>query len=316
MLSRASVHQGAIDVAVLPEGAPDYGRVVQRTLGDGQTARDATLPSTAGGPFEQPNPCRTVVFGVFSAQRLTGGACALESPGGTVLIALQPDELSRPEETEQLLLAIKSYYAGRSELMLQALLEPHEREHARALGSTGFTYLARLQYLQRDCALPPPPCRASTELEWVSFSTEHRPLFLAALERSYEETLDCPKLRGLRSTESILRGHEASGPHDGHMWWVARHGEEPVGIILLTYVPHRNAIEIVYVGVSLGWRGAGNADALMRRAVDVGSARRAQHLTLAVDSGNVPARRLYARWGFTPFAARDAWIATSCPQSS
>jgi hypothetical protein len=51
----------------------------------------------------------------------------------------------------------------------------------------------------------------------------------------------------------------------------------------------------------------------MRRAVDAAGRVGARSLALAVDQRNTPARKLYARWGFIEFAARDAWIVTSPP---
>ncbi len=65
------------------------------------------------------------------------------------------------------------------------------------------------------------------------------------------------------------------------------------------------------MGVAQVARGTGVADAVMQRAVEAAGRVGANSLALAVDQRNTPARKLYGRWGFIEFAARDAWIITS-----
>jgi ribosomal protein S18 acetylase RimI-like enzyme len=50
-------------------------------------------------------------------------------------------------------------------------------------------------------------------------------------------------------------------------------------------------------------------DRLLAEAVACCRRRGCPLLTLAVDSSNAPARRLYARWGFVETERRLAWIA-------
>jgi GNAT superfamily N-acetyltransferase len=127
------------------------------------------------------------------------------------------------------------------------------------------------------------------------------------------ESLDCPELTGLRPIAEVLAGHRATGLFDSSLWWVARRGEEPVGVMLLNRIPDVEALEVVYMGVAQAARGTGVADGLLDQAVAAAKQAGASTLALAVDQRNTPARRLYTRWGFTETGARDAWIATSVP---
>jgi ribosomal protein S18 acetylase RimI-like enzyme len=130
------------------------------------------------------------------------------------------------------------------------------------------------------------------------------------LERSYAQSLDCPELTGVRTTSDVLAGHRATGEFDPGLWSVAMRGEEPVGILLLAPIPNASIAELVYCGVAQPARRKGVAHALLLRALTLTRSVSATSLTLAVDHRNVPARRLYDRWQFVPFAARAAWIAT------
>jgi ribosomal protein S18 acetylase RimI-like enzyme len=49
---------------------------------------------------------------------------------------------------------------------------------------------------------------------------------------------------------------------------------------------------------------------LLRRVLDIAQAVSAKYLTLAVDERNIPALRLYRRWGFEPGLISAAFLAT------
>ena len=47
---------------------------------------------------------------------------------------------------------------------------------------------------------------------------------MAALERSYVDTLDCPELCGLREKRDVLDSHRSTGKFDPNLWWLVRLG--------------------------------------------------------------------------------------------
>jgi ribosomal protein S18 acetylase RimI-like enzyme len=190
------------------------------------------------------------------------------------------------------------------------LIPVGDSSHCSIVSECGFSHLSRLVYLRRLNQAPLPASYKSPEISWLQFAPDKLGLFCDALERTYQESHDCPELTGLRSTKDVLASHQATGEHLPSLWWVACTESGPVGIMLLGRLPLENLLEVVYTGVAQAYRGQGIGDALLERAVGAAEALGAKGLTLAVDERNTPARRLYDRWGFVETVRRDAWIAT------
>lgn len=133
---------------------------------------------------------------------------------------------------------------------------------------------------------------------------------IKALDGSYEDTLDCPELCGLRSVEQILESHRATGVFDPSSWWVVFKDNQPSGCCLLTHCPASDAVELVYIGLSKRVRGLGlgkrvlaHALRTMRQTVSV------RELTCAVDRRNKPAQSMYSALGMRVFDARVGFVA-------
>lgn len=255
----------------------------------------------------------SLLIGVFRGRQMVSACLALESPGQAALVFLPTFARHRDAEEAEVegVRAAVSAAGERNLRILQALLPSEASGTARALSRAGFQFLTRLVYLERPLSRPAATVTPSMPLRWVQYAPEHDDLFLAALEASYAQTLDCAKLVGLRSTREVLAGHRATGEHDPSLWWVALGADSaPVGVLLLTRLPGRGALEVVYLGVAQPCRGQGIGDALVGCALRCGRACSASAVALAVDEANTPARRLYERWGFTRVGVRDAWITT------
>ena len=85
-------------------------------------------------------------------------------------------------------------------------------------------------------------------------------------------------------------------------------GIEPVGCLLLADIPLRRALEVAYLGLTPRGRGRGIGRALMQRTLAIGSRRAFDVMSLAVDGENVPAVKLYKRFGYSQVAQRVAFI--------
>jgi hypothetical protein len=131
-------------------------------------------------------------------------------------------------------------------------------------------------------------------------------LFAQTIFRTYQQSLDCPSLNGLRDMEDVLAGHKSSGEFDPRLWGLLCEGDEPRGVLLLARMQPAEALELVYLGLTPDARGRGIGDLLMGQAMSVASAERAGRLSLAVDSGNTPALKLYYRHGLQRVGAKDA----------
>lgn len=134
------------------------------------------------------------------------------------------------------------------------------------------------------------------------------PALLRALERSYEQTLDCPELCGLRDTPDVLESHRLSGVFDPTLWFLAFQAEQPVGCALYAPVRGSRAIELVYLGVAPEVRGRGLASHLLWLGMDAARRRSCNEITCAVDGRNLPALRLYGSAGMSEVGRRVALV--------
>ena len=118
-----------------------------------------------------------------------------------------------------------------------------------------------------------------------------------ALELSYEETLDCPELAGLRALSDIVASHRAVGDYDPRLWWLVEREARTEGCALLNRCPEQRCVELVYIGLSRALRGMSLGSRLMESLINA-CAPLERELRCAVDSRNAPARAMYDRLGF------------------
>ncbi|MCC6322279.1 MAG: GNAT family N-acetyltransferase [Phycisphaerales bacterium] len=255
-----------------------------------------------------------MVVAALERERLVTAALAIESPGRTALVYTPPGTESsrRPQVLTEVLGHLARVAAAARVNLLQALLGTDDNGRAEAHAAAGYLYLAELIYLERSTAVPDGPQRMAASdapLKLVTYTPRRRRLFCEALAATYEQSLDCPKLNGLRSLDDVLEGHMATGLFEPAGWTVAMWGNEPGGVMLTALLPSRTAVEVVYMGVAPRARGQGVGNVLMATALGYARSVAAPTLSLAVDSTNAPARRLYARWNLHETTRRRAWIA-------
>lgn len=194
----------------------------------------------------------------------------------------------------------------------QALPEPRDGWAIDALRDAGFIHVGDLSYMRRVG----PAIVETQPVVWPAgvrvvrsdeVAGDADAVMVAALDRSYVDTLDCPELCGLRETGDILLSHRATGRWDPALWWVVYLDGSPEGCLLLNRAADRAGAELVYLGLSPALRGQG----LGARLLTYGLARLGRaggEVNCAVDERNEPAIRLYRRMGFAPFARRVALV--------
>jgi ribosomal protein S18 acetylase RimI-like enzyme len=202
---------------------------------------------------------------------------------------------------------VLEHFRGRAIDLAQALLDPAERKAIRLFEQCGFERLAELIYLDRevrkahDAALP-------AGLSWAEYSDRTHAEFAATISRSYAGSLDCPSLNGRRDVQDVIAGHKAAGEFDPKLWFVLREGTAARGVLLLNRSPRTDAVELVYLGLAPEARGRGLGDLMMKHALAVTALVGARRLTLAVDSRNKPALKLYHRSGLSRVCSRVALL--------
>jgi ribosomal protein S18 acetylase RimI-like enzyme len=192
--------------------------------------------------------------------------------------------------------------------LAQALLTVPEQPLGPVLERNGLAHVTALWYMRRSLDLPTAYVRAPQRLTYRSYAAGDPALFHQTLLRTYEGTLDCPELNGVRTLEEILEGHRAQGLHEPARWWLALEGGQPVGVLLLVELPDWDAWDVAYVGVVPEKRGQGWGRELMRKALCSGREAAAGQITLSVDARNRPAWSLYRGLGFEPFELREVYL--------
>jgi GNAT superfamily N-acetyltransferase len=199
--------------------------------------------------------------------------------------------------------------------LAQVMMDTQAKAVVRSLVHAGFEDVAELMYLAREVRsrIPGRIFRDTTLRIWKYDRAVHA-RFLAVIERSYEDSLDCPKLNGKRHIEDVVSGHKATGEFDPNLWHLVSdvHNND-LGVILLNRMHRRAGLELVYMGIVPEARGKGLGDGLIRLGINALAEEGGGHIVTAVDAANGPARRLYHRHGFGYLHSKRALVKTLTP---
>jgi len=191
--------------------------------------------------------------------------------------------------------------------LIQVLVEANPpRTLAAAIESAGFETLAMLAYIrrhvrpeERESPLPP-------DLAWRRYWRLRHYRFVRTIAATYQESLDCPGLAGLRTVDDAITTHKHTGIFCPRAWHLAMADGDAVGVVLLNNLQGRG--DVVYLGVMPGARRRGIGQALVAHAVRDTAAMGLIQIGLAVDVSNTPAMRLYEKTGFQETRRRLAYF--------
>ena len=226
------------------------------------------------------------------------------SPGRTILL-FTPGARPRGWSLGPVIDTVCNHFAGRGVHLAQALVDPPDTDGRALYASQRFAEMAELLYLQAAIRRTAPP-QLSQGLVWQTYTNETHERFARAIVESYQQSLDCPALNGLRTVEDIIAGHRASGEFDPRFWFVLTDGSAPLGVLLLNRVPRTDAAELVYFGLAPQARGRGLGDMMLRQGMWAVRQMNLARLTLAVDARNTPALKLYYRHGLQRVGSKIA----------
>ncbi|MCA9280613.1 MAG: GNAT family N-acetyltransferase [Phycisphaerales bacterium] len=194
--------------------------------------------------------------------------------------------------------------------LAQVLLEPGDTKMLNAFLAARFQRVADLAYLSR----PRPGPQFSSPDSWGDGITvrKWRPgddqTIAEALERTYEGTLDCPDLCGMRDPHDVVASHRATGIFDPNLWWLVDYRGSCEGVLLFNPCPAQSTVELVYIGLAPALRGRGLSRKLMELGLSAISGRLEREVSCAVDLRNRPALRLYESFGFKETSRRIALV--------
>lgn len=245
--------------------------------------------------------------------RIEATVLAVPSPGRTAMVfASRIGLASQIDPMAELIDHACRQLVGMDVNLAQTLLDPGESLIQQMFMAGGFLDLAVLSYLERSVRPPRSPQTPSPQwsdsVSIVRFDDSMRDELLDVLDRSYEQTLDCPGLQGHRKTEDILEGHRASGVFDPSLWTILRINGVASGVLLLNPSADLQTIELVYLGLAKSARGQGLGRQLLRHGLRLVEQRSERTINLAVDESNAPAIALYTREGFRSALRRAAMI--------
>lgn len=193
--------------------------------------------------------------------------------------------------------------------MAQILLDPEHRAVHRALLDAGFEDVAELVYLRRQVRQPIAGRLIGDGYRLWRYDRTTHYRFGQCIARTYEGSLDCPRLNGRREMEDIIAGHKAAGEFDPNLWMLLSDiDNRDLGVLLLNRLHNHEGYELTYVGLTPDGRGQGLADALIRTAINELAREGGGSLVTACDVANAPARRMYSRHGFAHQYLRRALV--------
>ncbi|MCW5767342.1 MAG: GNAT family N-acetyltransferase [Phycisphaeraceae bacterium] len=206
--------------------------------------------------------------------------------------------------------------------LIQALPFPDDDWAIEACRMSGFTLLGELLYLGADVddradlhVIEPSPGIEFRSISDAPGSWEtEREILIELLDRTYEQTLDCPELCGMRETSDVLESHRLAGEFDPSLWYIAMEGGRAVACGLYSLAKGRESMELIYLGVAHEARNRGLGRALMQLGFRAARKRKIKEMTCAVDARNEPALALYARFGMRETGRRVALVRSTRSQ--
>jgi ribosomal protein S18 acetylase RimI-like enzyme len=240
------------------------------------------------------------------------GAVICATMAGAGGMVWPPQAVLGPDASEvedELLRAATAWLRGQGTKLAQTLLAPQESALAGPLERGGFCRVTTLWFFRRELSSLWPLPAVPRRLSFQTYAEADRDVFHRALLRTYEGTLDCPEINGVRDVHEIVVGHQAQGAFDPGRWWLAWKEGRPAGVLLLNDLKDVPAWDLSYLGVIPDARRRGVGRELACKALEQARAHGALQLTLSVDVRNRPAWQLYTSLGFRQVEPRDVYLA-------
>jgi len=248
------------------------------------------------------------VWGAFRASALTG-SILVQTQAGRIAV-VWPPRLTKeepPETAHRLLVQAIAALPRPGIRLVQALLPTDVGEDAELLVAAGFRHVSDLLYLvclaDQFPAVPPCP-----ELDFEPYTPALHARLAQLVDATYEKSLDCPAVNGVRNVDDVLQGYRATGHFDPQRWFIVRHRDEEIGCLILTDYPEHATWELIYVGLLSAARGRGWGVGTVRHAEWLCGQALRKRLIAAVDAANEPALRMYAAAGFQSWDRTSAYI--------
>lgn len=237
-----------------------------------------------------------------------GLACKL--PDGTAFAwppSVFPDVPQRDEVAVGVIHGLVSWAAALGSRYVQAAVDPQRADHRAAFAAAGFRLIAGLRTLQRPLDRP---LRRTTDRcdRTVPFEPAVEERFRLVIERTYQDSLDCPAFDGVRTAAEALNSYRFAGDFTPQRWRLVERAGDDVAVVIVNDHFDERSREIVYLGVVPEARGAGLARCLVEDVIAEAMIEDCDSVLTAVDVANDRALGLYARMGFVPLHDRQIFV--------
>lgn len=254
----------------------------------------------------------------LEGSRMVSSCLWTQSPGRTAL--LYTTNIGRHPTARlatQGCIAAACRRAGEDGMVIaQTILDADNQASAEAFRAAAFFDLADLYYMERSAPFFVPRNEAPAGVSLWPYRPELDHVFAATIHETYRDTLDCPRMAGLRSMTDVMAGHKAVGVFEPSLWSLVRRGEDWIGALLLSQHSDPASLELVYLGLVPAARGMGIGGFLMRHVLRVLSERHIGQSILAVDKANAPAVALYKKARYRITGERHVLILPLHPEGS
>jgi mycothiol synthase len=191
--------------------------------------------------------------------------------------------------------------------MMQVFLSAPAAETVRILKHVGFRHIADLRYMTAESSrfpLAAPP----GGLEYVAYNGTQRGRLLELVARTYEGTLDCRELDGVRDLDHVINGYQGTGAFRPENWLFVRKDGRDVGVLLLADHPKGRHWELMYMALVPDARGRGWGRQIARYAQWLGRGANIERIVVACDAANWPAIAMYRDSGFELWDERAVYV--------
>ncbi len=259
------------------------------------------------------------MLGLFHARRtggVVGAAWGQVVPGRSAFCWPACIAADEPEKTAYLLQnAVDEHLDSAGIALTQAILSARDITNALRLAQAGYQHLADLDYLVSSIEQFPvqPP---GGELTFRAMVPMNESRMHVLIERTYQGTLDCTGIDGVRGIDDVLTGYRRTGVYRPEWWTIAQYQGHDVGCVLLADHPDNDQCELMYLGIVPEMRGRRWGELLTCHAQWTARCAARQRIVLAVDDTNVPARNLYERAGFSRWDRRSVYVRTAYSNGS
>lgn len=255
---------------------------------------------------ETPKPLEVVELG-----RRVAGAYLTMSPGNVVSLGGVRTLAGYESAGTRLVTEYVEFATFSGVKQFQAIIDPSSREGTQILARTGFQKLATIKHLWRRLdaqSLDNSTASMYPELRLLPAMTFTRHRVAWLVSQTFEDTLDCPAINGIREPENILDSFlDGRSLRSKLPWWIAQSHGRDVGCLLLKQHPQQ-VCELAYLGLIPTARGRGMGKVLLESACHSAQQLGNTLIVAAVDSQNWPAAQLYTQLGFHEHRELEAWF--------